>query len=86
MIRAIYRNGQIQPIDMLPANWHEGDRLVVRQDEASPTEKDLDQWAADVEAAAANISDEDHEKFMAAIAEHRAEAKRWMRREMGLPE
>ena len=86
MIRAIYRDGAIQPLDELPADWHEGDKLVVEQVETTPTPEEIDEWVAEVEAAAAQISDEDHDKAMAAIAEHRAEAKRRARREMGLPE
>ena len=86
MIRAVYRDGKIQPLDDVPDEWHEGAKLVVEQEEATPTDEELEQWAAEVEAAAAKISEVDHQKAMAAIAQHRAEAKRWMRREMGLPE
>jgi hypothetical protein len=86
MIRAVYRDGAIQPLDTVPAEWHEGDKLVVEQVETMPTVEEIDKWAADVEAAAAKIADEDHDRAMAAIAQHRAEAKKWARREMGLPE
>jgi hypothetical protein len=85
MIRAVYRDGAIQPLDQVPPEWHEGDKLVVEQVETTPSAEEIEEWAAGVEAAAAKISDEDHDKVMAAISEHRAEAKRQMRQEMGLP-
>jgi hypothetical protein len=86
MIRAVYRDGAIQPLDTVPAEWHEGDKLIVEQVETTPTAAEIDEWAADVEDAAARIPDEDHDRAMAAIAQHRAEAKEQARREMGLPE
>jgi hypothetical protein len=86
MIRAVYRDGKIQPLDEVPKGWREGDRLVVEHEEATPSAEEIDKWAAEVEAAAAQISEEDHQRAMAAIAEHRAQAKEWMRREMGLAE
>ena len=86
MIRAVYHNGSIQPLDTIPGEWREGDKLVVEHMESSPTVEELDEWAADVEAAAAKIPDEDHDRAMAAIAKHREEAKQQARRELGLPE
>jgi predicted DNA-binding antitoxin AbrB/MazE fold protein len=86
MIRAIFRNGVIEPVESVPVDWHEGDRLIIEQEESNPTAEELDRWSAEVEEAAAKTPAEDHDRAMAAIAQHRAEAKRWMRREMGLPE
>jgi hypothetical protein len=86
MIRAVYRDGKIQPVDVVPEEWHEGAKLVVEQEEVTPTEEELEQWAVEVETAAAKISEADHQQAMAAIAQHRTEAKQWMRREMGLAE
>jgi hypothetical protein len=31
MIRAIYRDGAIQPLDELPSTWHDGQELVVAE-------------------------------------------------------
>jgi len=86
MIRAVYRDGKIEPLDELPAGWHEGEKLLVEQQESTLNAGELDRLVSEVEEAAAKIPDDDHDKFMAAIAEHRAEAKTWMRREMGLAE
>jgi hypothetical protein len=67
----------------------EGEELTIEQTGgklASDELEDLGNWLAELKEAAAKISDEDHAIMEAAIAEHRAEAKRWARREMGLPE
>jgi predicted DNA-binding antitoxin AbrB/MazE fold protein len=82
MIRAIYRSGVIQPLDDVPADWQEGEELTVDLADPAPTAEELDAWVADVKAATANISDEDHDKFMAALAEVEAESKELARREM----
>jgi hypothetical protein len=84
MMRAVYRDGKIEPVDAIPSDWREGDELVINA-LPSATES-LEDWVAELNAASADITDEDHERFMAAIAEHRADAKKWMRRSMGLPE
>jgi hypothetical protein len=69
MIRAIYHNGAIRPIDDIP--------------ELSPEEvAELDDWVADMKAATAGITDEDHAQFMAALEEVERESKEWARREM----
>lgn len=89
MIRAVYREGKIEPVERIPGDWLDGQELEIKQTggQLSADElADLDAWMVEVEAAAAKIPDEDHDKFMAAIAEHRARAKEWMRREMGLAE
>jgi hypothetical protein len=86
MIRAVYRDGKLEPLEAVPEGWHDGDRLVVQQEETIPTAEGLERWAAEVEEAAARIPEQDHDRVSSAIAEHRAEAKRWMHREMGLPE
>ncbi len=87
MIRAVYRDGKIEPVEQVPADWREGDELVI---DALPStnmpDETFDEWVAEVNAAAAKISDDDHDRVEAAIGQHRAEAKEWMRREMGLSE
>jgi len=81
MIRAVYRDGRIQPLDGIPAEWREGDELVVEAvgDEA-PMES-FDDWAAELKAATEGISDEDHEQFMAALGQVERESKELGRRE-----
>ena len=82
MIRAVFRKGTIQPLDAVPADWREGDELIVDALPGSESSESLDQWAAEVRAATDKISDEDHDQLMAALAEVEAESKRLGRREL----
>jgi hypothetical protein len=83
MIRAIYRNGKIQPLDSIPADWREGDELVIN---AAPSEdiprESFEEWIADLKEAVADISDEDHERMEAALNEIEAGSKEQARREI----
>jgi len=85
MIRAIYRKGKIQPVDAVPPAWSEGQELIVEEATAAPTSAELEAWSADVEAATADISDEEHDRFMAVLAELEVESKELGRREMERP-
>ena len=82
MIKAVYRDGRVELLDPVPADWEEGLELEVEPADVVPTQEELDAWVADVEAATANISDEDHDRFMAALAEVEAESKILGRREL----
>ena len=78
MIRAVYRNGSIQPVDKVPGSWLHGEELTVEQTggKMSPEEiHEFDAWVADVEAATAKISPEDHDRFMAVLNQLEAESK-----------
>jgi hypothetical protein len=81
MIRAIYRNGAIEPLDDLPADWQEGQELCI--DEASkPTSDASDRWLADLDASAAQIPERVHVELAAALDRVEAESKELGRREM----
>jgi hypothetical protein len=82
MIRAIYRDGAIQPLDEVPADWREGDELIVDQADEVPSAEELDAWVADVEAAVAKIPDSDHDIMEAVLAQVEAESKELGRREL----
>lgn len=83
MIHAVYKDGQIQPLDEIPEDWEDGQELVIEQ---SPSEdpEEIKRWSKDMQALREKISDEDHAAFMAALAEIRREGKEQMRKEMGL--
>jgi len=86
MIRAIIRDGAIQPLDPLPDEWEEGREVVV--DSASPTEseEEIQQWLDDMNALTAQLDDpEEWRRFRAAIDEAREQDKARVRRQMGLP-
>ena len=84
MIHAIYKNGQIQPVDEIPEDWEDGKELVVDSSLPSDDPEEIKRWSADMRALGALISDEDHATMMAAIEEQRRVGKEQMRREMGL--
>ena len=43
MIRAIIKNGAIQPLDPLPADWRDGREVIVEEAEPVSTD-DLEEW------------------------------------------
>ena len=76
MIRAVYRQGTILPLDAVPAGWREGEELLVQEVTPSvPSADVLAAWAADVQAAAECIGEADHVQFMAILADVEAESK-----------
>jgi hypothetical protein len=88
MVRAIVRNGVVEPLVRLPTTWSDGQELVIAEPgslvERVATEDELNAWARDVEVAMAEIPLEDHELFEQALAEHEREAKKQVRRAWGL--
>jgi hypothetical protein len=88
MPRAVLKNGVIQPLEPLPAEWQEGQELRVEpvsEDEwREPTQEEFAQSMRELEEMCAQGSDEDDERLMQAMAESKRQAKEWMRRHMGL--
>ena len=82
MIRAVFRKGKIQPVDAVPDDWQDGQELMIEPAPGVPTPEELESWSADVAAATAQISDEEHDRFMAILAEIEADSKELGRREM----
>ena len=86
MIRAVLKEGVIQPAEEVPDRWEEGQELVVEADDEDRAFKDDDiiLWSRQIAEGAAGIPDEDHERFLAAIAAQKSESKESIRRHMGL--
>lgn len=84
MIRAIYRDGAIQPLDQLPSTWQNGQELVVAEQVGAELRETIKHWGAEMAKldAADALRDEDHDRLMAALAEIRREGREWTRREM----
>ena len=60
MIRAVYRDGKIQPLEKVPAEWHDGQKLTVERTGrmVSPEEmKAIDELGTQVDAATSKIPD-----------------------------
>jgi predicted DNA-binding antitoxin AbrB/MazE fold protein len=81
MIQAVYRNGKIQPLEEVPVSWQEGQELVVDVRVGPVLRETIEQWTAEMDAAAL-LSDEDHDQFMKALEEIERESKVLGRREM----
>ena len=84
MVRAVYKDGQIKPIDPVPPEWADGRELSVEAPAVVPTKDELDAWEAEMREGASTISDEDFDEFERVLAEQEAESKRAVRREWGL--
>lgn len=84
MVKAVFQKGVILPLSPLPAEWQEGQELLI-QEFGSDGPEDWDAWERELEALAAQISPEDHLRVEAALAEADREAKDLVRRQMGLP-
>jgi hypothetical protein len=86
MIRAIVKNGKLKALDPLPPEWADGRRLTVEDENGQGAEEpfDIDKWYETLEAMAAKSDPKDAERLEAALQDADAQAKAWMRREMGL--
>ena len=83
-IKAIIRDGRIQALEPLPAEWTEGLEVVVEQPDLVGAEAQVGQWAKDLETAAARVPAEEHDRFRRALGEIERESKDAIRREWGL--
>ena len=85
MVRAILRNGRIQPLSPLPIDWSEGQELFV-EDAGIPGEpEDLEAWSREIDELAARIPADDFDRLEAELAMADRQAKESVRRQMGLP-
>jgi predicted DNA-binding antitoxin AbrB/MazE fold protein len=82
MIRAIYRGGVFHPLESVPAEWHEGEELVISQANEAAGNTESENWLAELNAAASQIPDELHDELSKALDEIEAESKELARREM----
>ena len=71
MIRAVIRNGVIQPTDPLPVSWSDGHEVLV----TDSTVRDPEQWYRDMEEEARGMDPQDGERLMASLAKRRFECE-----------
>lgn len=81
MIRAVLRNGVIEPTDPLPASWSDGHEVLIT--DASGPEQDA--WYREMEAEAAQMDPRDGDRLMSALVRAHEEAKELARSELKLP-
>ncbi len=84
MIRAIVKNGMIQPLEPLPPEWSEGREMLVQEANGSvgSTSDQLDEWYRDLETLCAAADPVDDDRLSVALAQAHEEAKALMRRQM----
>ncbi len=82
MIRGVLQQGTIQLLGPVPADWREGQVLVI---EPEPEERDDETSALlnEIDRAAQEIPAEDHARFLESLAEQRTASKELVRRQMG---
>jgi len=88
MIRAVVKNGVIQPLEPLPPDWEDGREVVVDDlDGQSPNgAADIDTWAEDMKSLTAVLNDpKEWQEIEATLTEADRQNKALVRREMGLP-
>lgn len=84
MIRAIIQDGQIHPLDPIPAEWTEGRQVIVEDAESAPPD-DLEEWYRELqELGPARFEPGEWERVRATLAEADEMAKAMVRRQMGL--
>jgi hypothetical protein len=85
MIRAILRDGQIQPLDPLPTGWDEGQELQITEVEPSDDPEAIERWWSELSELANQPHDPaDWERLESALDEADRLAKDQVRKEMGL--
>jgi hypothetical protein len=87
MIRAVVKNGVIQPLEPLPADWKEGREVFVDDLAEEPSDSDeFDRWSEDMKTLTAELNNpQEWQEIEAILAEADRQSKALVRREMGLP-
>jgi hypothetical protein len=83
-IKAVLRDGIIQPIEPLPADWGDGQQLIVEEPKPIRDNSEISQWAQEMDAATAQIPAEEHERFLKALDEIERESKEGVRKQWEL--
>ena len=86
MIRAIFRQGLIEPLESVPADWAEGTRLMIDEMKGDEVDAESTGWFEDMESHANEVDDDDIAALNDALAVAKAEQKQLMRLKMGLPQ
>lgn len=83
MVKAIVSHGEIRPLEPLPVDWQEGQRLFIEKADDETPDEDIDR-DFDVLAALCESSEPaEEEQFERALQEARHLAKEQVRRHMG---
>jgi hypothetical protein len=70
MIRAIFRDGQIQPFDPVPSDWGEGQELQIIEIDPIDDPEAIERWCHELDSIANRPDDPtEWEKMKSALAE-----------------
>jgi hypothetical protein len=84
MLRAVVSHGEICPLEPLPPEWQEGQRLrVERADEVDPPINEIDRDFAELANLCATSEPANEEQLERALQEAHREAKDLVLRQMG---
>jgi len=88
MLKAVLRNGVIQPLEPLPSDWNEGQELQVESSSipVKHSPEFIREWAAEMQRLCADSTDEDEQRLTTALDEFRREGKEEMMREVKVSE
>ncbi len=84
MVKAVLRQGAIEPLTPLPSTWADGQELVIEAAHGASVDVSLAAWSREVDALAAQMPEDDFDRVDEALAEADREAKAQVRRQMGL--
>ena len=82
-IKAVLRDGHIQPLEPLPPDWIDGQELLIEPPIPEGQEARIREWAQDLETAAARLPAEEHNRFHRALLDIERESKETVRHEWG---
>ena len=74
-IKAILRDGRIQPLEPLPPDWTDGQELLVEEPDLGQTAAEIERWAKELEESTAKIPAEEHERLDRALEKIERESK-----------
>jgi len=82
---AVLQNGEIRPLEPLPAAWQDGQRLRIESlDDGDATPEEIDRDFALLASLCADSDPADEERLGQALSEAHEQAKEQVRRQMGL--
>ena len=84
-IRAVLRQGVIQPVEPLPPGWADGQELVVEEPKPDNGGEAIQQWGSELDAATTQIPAEEHDRFLTALDEIEQESKESIRKRWEQP-
>jgi hypothetical protein len=85
MVKAIVVRGEIRPLEPLPVDWKEGERLrVEKADDREMAIEEIDNDFAVLASLCAPSEEADEEQLDRALKEAHRQAKEQVRKDMGL--